>query len=302
MKRFLCVWLLTGIVLAGNGSSRKCSAERDHQTVGDAVVQSGKFSKLVNALTAIDLLDVLKGDGPFTVFAPTDEAFAKLSGGVFETLLKPENKQKLKDLLTYHVVTETVSLNQLNNRSELTSLSGKYIRLSSNGGHRRVNNATITRGDFKCANGIIHVIDSVLMPSDEGKRIPAIAKQAGRFQTLLTAVKAADLFDALNGDQPLTVLAPTDDAFAKLPKGTLETLLLPENKSKLRKILEYHVIRGKVTAKDAVTAGSAQTLAGKEIKAKIDNGRLLINDATVTANDIKSANGIIHQIDRVLIP
>jgi uncharacterized surface protein with fasciclin (FAS1) repeats len=135
-----------------------------------------------------------------------------------------------------------------------------------------------------------------------GGNIVDVAKAAGRFETLLAAAGAADLAGALGGKGPLTVFAPTDEAFAKLPEGTVQELLKPENKSKLAAILKYHVIAGKVTLADALAAGEAETLQGTKLGAKFEDGRVLINAAQLLKADIPAANGVIHVIDQVLLP
>jgi uncharacterized surface protein with fasciclin (FAS1) repeats len=125
---------------------------------------------------------------------------------------------------------------------------------------------------------------------------------AGNFNTLVSAVKAADLVETLKGPGPFTVFAPTDEAFAKLPAGTLETLLKPENKAKLRSILLYHVVAGKVTAPEVMKLNSAKTVEGQSIEIKAENGGVMVNDAHVTKADILASNGVIHVIDAVLLP
>jgi uncharacterized surface protein with fasciclin (FAS1) repeats len=125
---------------------------------------------------------------------------------------------------------------------------------------------------------------------------------AGRFNTLVAAVKAAGLVEALKGPGPFTVFAPTDEAFAKLPPGTLENLLKPENKDELKKILTYHVVAGKATAKDVVKLDSAKTLEGGSVTIRQGNGGVTINNANVTKTDIAASNGVIHVIDTVLLP
>ena len=125
---------------------------------------------------------------------------------------------------------------------------------------------------------------------------------AGSFNTLVAALKAADLVDTLKGDGPFTVFAPTDDAFAKLPAGTLESLLKPENKATLQGILTYHVVSGNVLAKDVVKLTSAKTINGKSLKIRIDNGSVMIDNAKVVKTDIGTRNGTIHIIDTVVLP
>lgn len=134
------------------------------------------------------------------------------------------------------------------------------------------------------------------------KDIVDTAVAAGSFKTLAAALKAADLVDTLKSKGPFTVLAPTDDAFAKLPAGTVETLLKPENKAKLVKILTYHVIPGKAMAADVVKMTSAKTVEGSEVKIAVMDGKVKVNDANVVKTDIACSNGVIHVIDAVIMP
>jgi transforming growth factor-beta-induced protein len=125
---------------------------------------------------------------------------------------------------------------------------------------------------------------------------------AGNFTTLVAAVKAAGLVDTLKGPGPFTVFAPTDEAFAKLPAGTLDSLLKPENKAKLQSILTYHVIAGKVMAADVVKLTSAKTVEGQSVSIKTMNGGVMVDNAHVIKTDIVTSNGVIHVIDSVILP
>ena len=136
----------------------------------------------------------------------------------------------------------------------------------------------------------------------QGKDIVDTAVAAGSFKTLATALTAAGLVDTLKGKGPFTVFAPTDEAFAKLPAGTLENLLKPENKAKLAAILTYHVVSGEVTAAQVVTLKDAKTVNGSMVKISTMGGGVMVNGAKVTATDIKASNGVIHVIDTVLLP
>ena len=138
--------------------------------------------------------------------------------------------------------------------------------------------------------------------SMSSKDIVDTAVGAGQFNTLAAALTAAGLVDTLKGPGPFTVFAPTDAAFAALPAGTVEELLKPENKAKLTAILTYHVVAGKVTSGDVVKLSEADTVNGAKLKIKTDGGKVKINDATVTTADIETSNGVIHVIDKVLIP
>ena len=135
-----------------------------------------------------------------------------------------------------------------------------------------------------------------------GKDVVDTAVAAGKFNTLAAALKAADLVETLKGDGPFTVFAPTDEAFAKLPAGTVEDLLKPENKEKLKSVLTYHVVAGKATSADVAGKTSAKTVNGKELKLRAADGKVTVDKATVIKADVEASNGVIHVIDTVLIP
>ena len=143
---------------------------------------------------------------------------------------------------------------------------------------------------------------SLIFPGGYGhkKNIVETAVNTGSFKTLVTAVKAADLVETLSGKGPFTVFAPTDEAFAKLPKGTIEALL--KDTGKLSSILTYHVVAGKVMAKDVVNLDSATTVNGKKLSIKVKDGKVMVNNALVIKTDIKCSNGVIHVIDTVVTP
>jgi uncharacterized surface protein with fasciclin (FAS1) repeats len=130
----------------------------------DTAVAAGQFNTLAKALQAAGLVDTLKGKGPFTVFAPTDEAFAKLPAGTIDELLKPENKEKLVSILTYHVVSGAVSSKKVATMKSAKTVNGKDVSISAEGGSVKINDAKVIKADIKASNGVIHVIDSVLMP------------------------------------------------------------------------------------------------------------------------------------------
>jgi len=138
--------------------------------------------------------------------------------------------------------------------------------------------------------------------ADSKKDIVDTAVAAGDFKTLAAALKAAGLVDTLKGSGPFTVFAPTDEAFAKLPAGTVENLLKPENKQKLISILTYHVVAGKVMAKDVVKLHEAKTLNGQDVKIMVEGGKVMVDNANVIKTDIQCTNGVIHVIDTVLLP
>ena len=263
---------------------------------------AGNFRTLVNAIVAANLFDDLRSEGPFTVFAPTDEAFDKLPKDALESLLKPENRSALRKLLTLHVVPGRFTAENLASHGAPKTLAGVKLTIASNRNGLAVNESTVIKADIACRNGLIHVIDRVLMPTASPTDLIGLASSKKSFSTLVAAVKAAGLEEALRSDGPFTVFAPTDEAFAKIPKETLESLLKPENRGKLGAILKLHVVPSKLEATAVASAGKLRTLTGQFIPVSIDEGRLVVGGARVIATDIKADNGIIHAIDAVLMP
>lgn len=276
----------------------------------DTAVGAGSFKTLVTAVKAAGLVDALKGKGPFTVFAPTDAAFTKLPAGTIADLLKPENKKKLQAILKYHVVPGKVTAGQVIKLSSAKTLQGQDVAIAVSKRGVTINNANVVKTDIACSNGIIHVIDEVILPKEETAApskpsqpdVVDTAASAGAFKTLVAAVKAASLVETLKGKGPFTVLAPTDEAFAKLPAETLADLLKPENKSKLQAILTYHVIPGRVMASDVAMLKSAKTVNGKAVSIAVEDGKVRVDKANVIQTDIECANGVIHVIDTVILP
>jgi len=161
---------------------------------------------------------------------------------------------------------------------------------------------------FKTALGVLAITLGLGLPgcvkaqSMPDKDIVEIAASAGSFNTLVAAVKAAGLVDTLKGNGPFTVFAPTDEAFAKLPGGTVENLLKPEDKDKLKAVLTYHVVPGRVTAGEVVNLSSAKTVNGRALRINTKDGKVMVDNARVTATDIMASNGVIHVIDTVVLP
>ena len=271
-------------------------------------VGAGQFNTLVAAVKAAGLVGALQGKGPFTVFAPTDEAFAKLPAGTVEALLK--DPKALSNILLYHVVPGAVKAAAVTDGLSAKTLQGSPVTFKVMDGKAMIEGAGIVATDVMASNGVIHVIDSVILPpakaaaaaaaAPAAKDIVATAVGAGQFNTLVAAVKAAGLVGALQGKGPFTVFAPTDEAFAKLPAGTVEGLL--KDPKALSNILLYHVVPGAVKAA-AVTDGlSAKTLQGSPVTFKVMDGKAMIEGAGIVATDVMASNGVIHVIDSVILP
>jgi uncharacterized surface protein with fasciclin (FAS1) repeats len=289
----LAAVLATTLTGATAPAMARPESDRPSRDLVETAAEAGSFNTLAKALQAGGLVEALKGPGPFTVFAPTDEAFAKLPAGTLETLLKPENRPRLVEILKSHVVAGRVEAAQVLDSPVLESLQGGSLLISDGAGGPRVDNAKILKTDVQATNGVIHVIDTVLMPKD----IVETAKVAGGFDTLLAAAKAAGLVEALKGPGPLTVFAPTDEAFAALPAGTVEDLLRPENRDRLAAILKYHVVSGEIV----LGHPEAQTLQGDRLDIRA-SGQFRVDEANVLLPDVRASNGVVHVIDKVLMP
>jgi transforming growth factor-beta-induced protein len=319
MKKQVISAAVVFVIFAGSSALACCScgcsapATAAHSHKGKTVdivhtaEHAGQFKTLLAALRAADLAEALQGTGPFTVFAPTDKAFAKLPAGTVASLLQPKNKAQLQSILKYHVVAGKTMSTDLMKYSNAKTLQGNKVKLSL-----AINNAKVIKADIKASNGVIHVVDQVILPDSfkpikgyANKKAPAkperdivqTAVGAGQFKTLVAAIQAAGLADALSGDGPFTVFAPTDKAFAKLPAGTVESLVLPENQAKLQAILKYHVLAANLSSHDIVAAHTVKTLNGQAIYPSV-----LVDNATIQMKNIYCRNGVIHVIDNVILP
>ncbi|MDX1417527.1 MAG: fasciclin domain-containing protein, partial [Candidatus Promineifilaceae bacterium] len=281
-------------------------------TVVDVVVNSDVHNTLETAVIQAELAGALSGEGPFTVFAPTDDAFAALPEGTVEALLEdPEGS--LMDILLYHVVDGAVPAEAVVTQESVTTLQGEPIAINvENGVVILDETAEVIITDIEASNGVIHVIDAVILPPSmrevakedtmDAQSIAEIATADGRFNTLVAAVQAAGLAETLSGDGEFTVFAPTDEAFAALPAGMVEALL-QDPEGALKDILLYHVVEGAVPAEAVVTADSATTIQGEPVSIKTQNGAVVLNDsANVVITDIEASNGLIHVIDAVILP
>jgi transforming growth factor-beta-induced protein len=273
----------------------------ESNSIADIAIADGRFTTLVAALQAAGLAETLAGEGAFTVFAPTDEAFAKLPEGTVEALLA--DVPALTDILLYHVVDGVVLAEDVVGLESAATLSGKDVSIRVEGENVFINDAQVIITDIMADNGVIHVIDSVLLPPSEEDHLGSIvdiASADGRFETLVAALQAADLVETLAGEGPFTVFAPTDNAFAKLPEGTVEALL--EDIPALTDILLYHVVDEKGLAEDVVALNDAKTLNNRYVDIRVEDGMVYINDAQIVITDIMADNGVIHVIDTVLLP
>ena len=260
---------------------------------------TGLHDSLVAGVIQAELLTTLQGTGPFTVFAPTDQAFTD-AGIDLASLDTAEGKAILSDILLYHVVAGNVPSTAVTECMSADAANGQPLSFTVNGGVM-VNDATVTLADVSTSNGVIHVIDKVLSPTDTPRDIPRTAQCTGVHDSLVAGVIQAELLPTLQGDGPFTVFAPTDQAFADagIDLAALDTV---EGKAALTDILLYHVLAGEVPAANVTECLSATAVNGNPLSFTVGADGVMVNDATVTATDVPTSNGIIHVIDKVLTP
>jgi transforming growth factor-beta-induced protein len=329
--------VVIGVAVGTSMSKKEDTAKKDNNSkmeektvmVGGAAMYPSKnivenisnannLTSLVAAVKAADLVTTLQGAGPFTVFGPTNAAFNELPAGTVETLLKPENKATLQAILKYHVVSGKYLVADLKDGQVLTTLQGQTLKVTKSGEKTMVGSATIETKDVIQSNGVAHVINKVLQPDlnptvggaamSRDKNLVENASMAPNLTTVVAALKAASLVEALQGAGPFTVFAPDNTAFTKLPAGTVETLLKPENKATLQSVLTYHVVAGKYLVADLTDGQVLTTLNGQKLTVIKKDGKVSLqttttgNIAALSTADVVQSNGIAHIIDTVLLP
>jgi uncharacterized surface protein with fasciclin (FAS1) repeats len=292
MKKILFSFILTVLSLVSFAQN----------SVVDIIVNSADHDTLEAAVIAAELADDLSGPGPFTVFAPTDAAFAALPSGTIETLLT-DPTGTLAQILLYHVVSGQALSTDLTDGQTITTLLGEDITVTIGMNGVMINNATVVVADITATNGVVHVIDAVLLPPapQPTTTVVDVIVNSDVHNTLEAAVVAAGLVETLSGTGPFTVFAPTDAAFAALPAGTVETLLADPTGT-LTQILLYHVVGAQALSTDLTNGQTVATLQGQAVTVTINADGVFINNAQVTVADIVTSNGVIHVIDAVLVP
>ena len=261
---------------------------------------TGYHTALVAALAQADLVATLQGTGPFTVFAPTDEAFtaAGIDLSTFDTV---EENATLVDILTYHVVSGTVLSTDLTDGMTAAAVNTDSLTFTVNTAGVMVNDANVVTADVLALNGVVHIIDKVLMPPADLVDIPTIATGTGYHTALVAALAQADLVATLQGTGPFTVFAPTDEAFtaAGIDLSTFDTV---EENATLVDILTYHVVSGTVLSTDLTDGMTAAAVNTDSLTFTVNTAGVMVNDANVVTADVLALNGVVHIIDKVLMP
>ncbi|MCB9435312.1 MAG: fasciclin domain-containing protein [Ardenticatenaceae bacterium] len=281
-------------------------------TIYDIAASNADFDSLTAAVDAAGLKSTLEGAGPFTVFAPTDDAFAALSAAGIDV------EATLANVLLYHVVPGKLMASDVLSQGTLnTAFAGKSFNVAVEGGNAVITTpdgakATIVATDIEASNGVIHVIDAVIPPpvnalalsqlGDPTKSIAEVAIANGNFNTLVAALSAAGLADTFASPGNYTVFAPTDAAFAKLPAGTIDALLADPS-GQLTDILKYHVINDALSINQVANSDKLLTLLSKNsIDVSFGGGMVMADGCHVVLSNIRASNGVIHVIDCVLLP
>lgn len=293
------------LVMASSAfASNTPTAKQSTQNIVEVASGAPQFSTLVSLVQRAGLVETLSGEGPFTVLAPTNNAFDRLSPATLRKL--QNNRAQLRKVLLYHVIAGEVmaaDVVKLNGKNVATA-EGTTVLVRVRGGKVYFKagarkGARVITPDIEASNGVIHGINRVLIPPT----ILGVALNHPQFSTLVTLVEAAGLKGALASKGPLTLLAPTNAAFAKLPKATVDALLA--DRAALRRVLLYHVIAGDNPASVVVTLNGKHvpTLEGQSVAISVRGGKVFVNGTSrVVTTDIDASNGVIHAINEVLIP
>ncbi|MBP9196605.1 MAG: fasciclin domain-containing protein, partial [Saprospiraceae bacterium] len=270
-------------------------------TVLDVIIGSADHNTLEAAVGAAGLVNTLNGAGPFTVFAPTDAAFAALPAGTVEALLA-DPQGALTQVLLYHATSETVTSDDIiefySDFPYLQMLNEKTITFKVTSEGVFINNAKVTVADIETDNGIVHVIDAVLIAPDS--TIIDVVRNSSSHTILETLLDEAEFSFPLEGFGPFTLFAPTDAAISAIPGELIQQLL--NDPGLLEDVLAYHVAGGQALSTNLSNEQVIRTLLDKNIKVTINNGDVFINDAKVIVADIITDNGVVHVIDAVLLP
>jgi len=256
--------------------------------------EAGNFETLLGAIENVGLTTTFQFLGDFTVFAPSDDAFANLPDGFIDSL----TEEQLTDILSYHVLSQVVLSTGLQPQGTATTLTGESLWIESDNGVTINDASTVTTADIEASNGVIHAVDAVLIPDAFGTVVDNAVKRFN-FETLVSAVSDAGLAETLSGEGPFTVFAPTDEAFANLPSGLLESL----SAEQLTQVLLYHVLPADIKSSDLQPEQAAEALSEENLFITVSNGDVSVNNRSiVTTPDIDALNGTIHGIDEVLLP
>ena len=299
---FLAIIMMSLVLIPG------ASVAAQEQDIVAIAAGSEDFTILTAALETAGLTEALQGEGPFTVFAPTDAAFENLLSALSISAEDLLAQPQLADVLLYHVVAGLVMSGDLQNGMTAETLGGQMITVDLSEGVK-INTSSVITADIKASNGVIHVIDTVLIPetfqlASATAPLPSIVDIAVSnpdFSILVAALAKAELVEALQAEGPFTVFAPTNAAFEALLGElgiTAEELL---GQPQLADVLLYHVVSGAVLSTDLQNGMTAETLGGQSITVDLTDG-VKINKSAVEIADIQASNGVIHVIDSVLIP
>lgn len=263
----------------------------------ETALENENFSILAQAIQDAGLTVALEGEGPFTVFAPTNSAFEALPSGTLESL----TNEQLVQILQFHVVEGRIASTDLAVTQDVATLSGEELLVQFESGTVTINGiSNVTQANVETSNGIIHAINTVLLP--QGIREANIVDQAdaaGTFTTLISALESTNLTTTLKYNGDFTVFAPTDDAFNALPTGLLASLTVEQ----LTEILTYHVLSGEVFSNDLDAQQAPTTLFGEEVFVTSGTQGVFVNGSSEVATaDIDVTNGVIHAVNKVLLP
>lgn len=280
---------------------RDVATSPQQETLAAAARSTGQFATFLKLAEAAELATLLEGQQFHTVVAPTDRAFDALPAGTVAALLRPEHRAKLEALVKFHVISGNHSAGALSNRRHISALNGQRLKLDVDGLTLKVAGAPLAMPSIACSNGMLHGVDELLLPVADD--LTGVLEVEGQFSTLIQLLKQTGLHDALaDGDDVLTLFAPTDEAFERVPTDLLARLVQPENEQLLKSVLMHHIGEGRLYSQALLSGEAPRSLEGSRldpaaIAAQSGQGQQLI-----ATTDLEATNGVVHKVNRVLLP
>lgn len=279
-------------------------------TLLETARKTPSLSTFVNLLTQSGLDSTINEQVPYTIFAPSNLAISKLPTSSIENLLKTENKEQLSSVLGYHIVPGSLRMIDLADGEILKTLNGQILTVKKTDTSVSIGGVVVTFPDIVASNGVIHMVDTVMMPPQDSmqisqvssKLIPAMVTTQPTLSNFGLAVDSAQLQKTLEGEGPFTVFAPDDQAFKSFTAKTKTNLFIPENKSRLNDILRYHIVTGLIQTSDFKDGQKLKTIKGDDLIIKKSGNTTTINGAVIISEGMMAKNGVIYTINGLLLP
>lgn len=285
----------------GRVEPRDAAASTQRESLAAAARSAGRFDTFMRLAEAAELATLLEGTQFHTLAAPTDRAFDALPTGTVGALLRPEHRAKLEALVKFHVISGNHSAAALSTRRHISTLNGQRMALDVDGLTLKFAGAPLAMPSIACRNGMLHGVDQVLLPvADE---LTGVLEVEGEFSTLIQLLKQTGLHDALaDGDDVLTLFAPTDEAFERVPTDLLARLVQPKNEQLLKSVLMHHIVEGRLYSQTLLSGEAPRSLEGSRLDTAAIAAPSGQGQPLIVAADLEGTNGVVHKVNRVILP